>query len=193
MAPDLALFLSVVTLFYCLILFQAPQKLFRDSDTGWHIVTGEKILTSMRLPRQDPYSFSRAGQPWVAWEWGSDCLMGAAYRLAGLSGVVWLFALAIAAVTWLWVQLSWAAAGNFLITCLLASPMLSTANLHWLARPHVFGWIFLVALIWYFEARESDFRFGPRQAALLFFGAALWANLHASFFLAPLIALLYAA
>ena len=95
MIPDLALCLTVVTLFYCLILFNAPQKLFRDSDTGWHIVTGEKIVSTMQLPRTDPYSFTRAGQPWVAWEWGADCLMGVAYRVAGLSGLVWIFALAI--------------------------------------------------------------------------------------------------
>ena len=193
LAPDLALCLSAVTLFYCLVLFHAPQKLFRDSDTGWHIVTGEKIVTTMQLPRTDPYSFTRAGQPWVAWEWGADCLMGWAYRISGLGGLVWIFTLAIALVTWLWVRLSWAAGGNFFLTCALASPMLSTANLHWLARPHIFGWIFLLALLWFFESRGGDFRFGAREAAVMILGTALWANLHASFFLAPGIALVYAA
>ena len=88
LVPDLALCLAIVTLFYCLVLFNAPQKFFRDSDTGWHIVTGDKILTDMQLPRTDPYSFTRAGQPWFAWEWGADCVMGAAFQRAGLSGVV---------------------------------------------------------------------------------------------------------
>ena len=134
----------MVTLFYCLILFNAPQKLFRDSDTGWHIVTGEKIVSAMQLPRTDPYSFTRAGQPWVAWEWGADCVMGGVFRVGGLSGLVWIFAIAIGFVTWLWVRLNWAVGGNFFLTCLFASPMLSTANLHWLARPHVFSWIFML-------------------------------------------------
>ena len=193
LAPDLALCLAAVTLFYSLVLFNAPQKLFRDSDSGWHIVTGEQILASMQLPRQDPYSFTRAGQPWVAWEWGSDCVMGEAYRIAGLGGVVWIFALAIAAVTWLWVRLSWAAGGNFFLTCLFASPMLSTANLHWLARPHVFSWIFMLAAMWYLEIRETDPRFRARHAAVLALGTALWANVHASFLFVPAVALVYAA
>ena len=188
--PDLALCLALVTLFYGLILFDAPRKFFRDSDTGWHIRTGELILSNRTLPRTDPYSFTQTGEPWFAWEWGSDVLMGATSRLAGLTGEVWLFAVAIAAVTWLWFRLHWAIGGNFLIACLLAPPMLSTANLHWLARPHVFSWILLLVLLTAFETART--RFTWKHALILGLGAALWANLHASFFLAPLIAILYA-
>lgn len=187
--PDLALCLSVVTLFYGLIVFNAPQKLFRDSDTGWHIRTGEKILNTGQLPRADPYSFSRAGEPWYAWEWGSDVVMGAAYKFSGLSGVVWIFVLAIAAVTWLWFRFNWALGGNFLIAALLAAPMLSTANLHWLARPHVFSWIFLLVLLAAFETART--RFTWKHATAFGVSTTLWANLHASFFFLPLIAVLY--
>ena len=195
LVPDAALFVSIVTLFYCLILFNAPRKLFRDSDTGWHVITGEKILEESQLPRTDPYSFTRAGQPWVAWEWGADCLMGAAAQRAGLTGVTWMFVVAIAAVTWFWFHLNWVVNGNFLFACLLAAPMLSTASLHWLARPHVFSWILMLACLWFFE--NSDFRsqspFRVRHAAVVFFGAALWANLHASFLFLPVAAAVYAA
>jgi len=65
-APDLALVAAAVTLFYCLFLFQGYQKLFRDSDAGWHTRTGEAILATGQPPRTDPYSFSRPGQPWFA-------------------------------------------------------------------------------------------------------------------------------
>ena len=44
--PDLAFATACVTLFYCLFLFQGYQKLFRDSDAGWHIRTGEAILAT---------------------------------------------------------------------------------------------------------------------------------------------------
>ncbi len=181
--------LAVFTLFYCLIFFDAPRKLFRDSDTGWHIRTGEMILTSHALPRADPYSFTRAGEPWFAWEWGSDVIIGAADRMAGLPGVVWLFVISIAAVSWLWFRLNWTIGGNFLIACLLASPMLSTSNLHWLARPHVFSWIGMLILLTAFETARM--RFTWKHALTIGFGTALWANLHASFFLVPLVAVLY--
>src|SRR4051812_46018845 len=63
--PDLGLVVSIVTLVYCLFLFDGWQKLFRDSDTGWHIRTGETILSTRALPATDPYSFTRAGEPWL--------------------------------------------------------------------------------------------------------------------------------
>ena len=85
--PDLAFATACVTLFYCLFLFQGYQKLFRDSDAGWHIRTGEAILTTGNLPRTDPYSFTRGGQPWFAWEWLADVAMGGIHRAFGLKGV----------------------------------------------------------------------------------------------------------
>ena len=74
--PDLAFATACVTLFYCLFLFQGYQKLFRDSDAGWHIRTGEAILNTGTLPRTDPYSFTQGGKPWFAWEWLSDVAVG---------------------------------------------------------------------------------------------------------------------
>lgn len=189
-APDLAFCVSLVTLVYCVFLFNAPRALFRDSDTGWHIVTGERIVMQHRLPHSDPYSFTRSGQPWFAWEWAADGAMGLVYRSAGLPGIVWLYVLAICAVTWIWFQVNWTVGGNFFLACLFAGPMLSTVNLHWLARPHVFSWIFLLASIWYFE--NAPVRFRLRDGALLVGLAVLWTNLHASFMLLPLVALIYA-
>jgi hypothetical protein len=189
--PDMATLMAVLTLVFCLFVFKGGSKLFRDSDTGWHVRTGERILTMRALPRSDPYSFSRPGAPWFAWEWGSDALMGLANHIDGLRGVATMFALAIAAATWLWFRLHWAVGGNFFLACILMPPMINTASLHWLARPHVFSWLFLISAIWY--AERAPKRFGFAQAASIAGATALWANLHASFFFAPVIALIYAA
>ncbi len=190
--PDLALFASLITLFYCLFLFEGYQKLFRDSDAGWHIRTGESILATGALPHADPFSFTRGGQPWFAWEWGADVLTGAAFRWAGLSGVTFVYALAIAAGVWLWFRLSWVLEGNFLIACLFAAPMLSTANIHWLARPHVLSWLFLLVFLIGVEKGERS-TLGGNQLLAAAAVTALWANVHASFFFAPLICGVYAA
>lgn len=189
--PDVALVAATVTLFYCLFLIQGYQALFRDSDAGWHIRTGEKILATGTLPRTDPYSFTRAGQPWFAWEWGADVLAGAAHRAAGLRGVAGLYGVAIAAGVWLWFRLHWAVEGNFLVACAMAPLLLSTCEIHWLARPHILGWLFLLgAVLW---AETADKRSGWRAAFMLAAFMALWANVHASFFLGAVIAVLYVA
>ena len=184
--PDLAGILSILTVFLCLFFFDGTQKLFRDSDTGWHIRTGDAILAGGGLPRTDPYSLLRNGQPWLAWEWGSDLLMGAVHRADGMSGVALLYAVAIGLCTWIWLQIHWAASGNFLIAGAMTTLLLSTANLHWLARPHVFGWLFVLCALWYAESLSER----PRLLLAALFSAA-WANMHASFFLGPAIALVY--
>jgi hypothetical protein len=189
--PDVAFAASSIALFYCLFLFNGYQKLFRDSDAGWHIRTGEHILATGALPRVDPYSFTRAGEPWYAWEWGADVVTGIAHRSWGLAGVAMLYALAIALGVWLWFQLHWTLRGNFLLACALAIPLLSTCNLHWLARPHIFSWLFLLAAVIFCE--KAPERFNRRVFWTIVLFTACWTNIHASFFFAPLVALIYAA
>ena len=128
------------------------------------------------FPRTDPYSFTKAGQPWFAWEWAADVAAGAVHRAAGLRGVALFYGLAIAAGVWMWFRLHWAMGGNFLLACGMAPLLLSTCNIHWLARPHVLGWLFLLGMVWWCERGG-----GAWGAALI---AAAWANVHGSFLLA---------
>ena len=172
----MAMAAACVTLFYCLFLFQGTQQLFRDSDAGWHIRNGEAILATGTLPHTDPWSFTRGGQPWFAWEWLSDVASGAIHRSLGLKGVALFYAVAIAAGVWLWFRLHWALGGNFLIACAMAPLLLSTCNIHWLARPHVLSWLFM---LWAMFPREPSLR-GTAAMTLL------WANIHPSFFFAAL-------
>ena len=144
------------------------------------------MLNSHTLPYTDPYSFSRANAPWIDWEWGADVCMGLTHRVGGPAAVAVLFASIIAMTTWLWWQLTWTLGGDFLVGWLLAVPMLSTTNLHWLARPHIFSWsLALLALILIESGVESWI-----AVALL---SVVWVNVHASFFLLPVMFLLYAA
>lgn len=191
LVPDLALSAALVTLFYVFFLFEGPTALFRDADAGWHLRAGQKMVATGSLLQADPWSFSKPGAPWIAWEWASDILTGQVQQFAGLSGVAAVYGLAIAIAVWLWFRLNWTVNGNFLIACLLACPMLSTINLHWLARPHVFGWsLLLLAVLWCERLPETLTRTNVAVAVGL---GAVWANVHGSFFLGPLVFALYAA
>ena len=183
--PDVAMLLSLLTILWCLLFFDGTRELFRDSDSGWHIRTGEAILEGRGLPREDMYSLTRQGRPWFAWEWGADVLMGAAHKLGGLAFVAGLYGVTLAACTWLWFRLNWAVGGHFLLACVLSIPLLTTSNIHWHARPHLFSWLFFIVTVVYFErARRSLW-----VVALL---GVVWANMHPSFFLLSVIALIYA-
>src|SRR5690242_15175768 len=92
---------GVVDVFFFVLLaavFVRPlglQALLADGDTGWHIRTGELVLASGRVPVADPFSFTRAGQPWFAWEWGSDVIFALLWRWKGTGAVAAFCALAI--------------------------------------------------------------------------------------------------
>ncbi|MCZ2151277.1 MAG: hypothetical protein LC126_26325 [Bryobacterales bacterium] len=188
--PDVSLVVAAMVLFYGLFFGDGAGKLFRDSDTGWHIRTGESLLKGNPLPRTDPYSFTMAGKPWFAWEWGSDVLLGAAHRWDGLRGVAVLISAAAAFSVWVWFHLHWKVGGNFFLACAMAAPMLTTMSMHWLARPHVFSWLLSLAAVLSLE--HTSARIGWRTGLAWFAAGALWANLHASFFFLPCLCFLYA-
>lgn len=189
--PDMALVFALAALFLLFFKFGGSTDLFGDSDTGWHIRVGERIIASRALPHADPFSFSKPGEPWIAWEWGADVLMGAAHGAAGLAGVAMLYGLAISAAVWMWFRLNRAAGGNILIAGVLFFSMLTVTTIHWYARPHVLSWLFLLGTVWLCERMPHRVRW--YQLALAAFAAAVWASIHASFFFAPLILLIYAA
>ena len=84
---DLAFLTPTLVLFWCTT---GVGWLLTDSDTGWHIRTGEWILKNSRVPVTDIFSFTKAGQPWFAWEWLSDVLMAVVHAHFGLAGIVLL-------------------------------------------------------------------------------------------------------
>src|SRR5438045_4010679 len=98
---------------------------FIRDEQGQDLVEYALIVAAVGLatgafPRTDPWSFTRAGQPWYAGEWLSDVGTGAIHRSLGLTGVALFYGVAIAAGVWLWFRLHWALGGNFLIACAMA-------------------------------------------------------------------------
>jgi hypothetical protein len=188
--PDFAFALTTVMMLYCLTNFGGLQMFFRDSDSGWHIRNGERILDTGAVPRQDPYSFSKPGGAWFAWEWLADVAMAKAHRWDGLRGVFYLYLAVLCLVCWLWFQLCWVAGAWFLPAGAAMWVMLSTCTIHWLSRPHLFGWLFLLLAVLLAEtAPRLTGRWWHPAVAI---AAWLWANLHGSFFLGPVILGLYA-
>jgi hypothetical protein len=64
-----------------------------DPDYWWHARTGQLIVESGSVPTTDPYSFTAAGQPWVAHEWLTEVLFYAVQHQFGYLGNVVLIAL----------------------------------------------------------------------------------------------------
>ena len=73
--PSLADFAFLMPIAFLFGRMDGIKTLLSDCDTGWHIRTGEWIVANHWVPARDIFSFSKAGDPWFAWEWLSDVLM----------------------------------------------------------------------------------------------------------------------
>lgn len=154
--------------------------LLRDPDTGWHIRSGELIWATKELPRSDPFSYTRHGQPWYAWEWFYDAVIAAIHHDSGLNGVVLSTAIIIGCTFALLFQSILRRCGNLAVAGALTMLAFTAAQVHMLARPHVLTWLFTV--LW----MESLFCFddGQRSALLRLPPLMLlWVNLHGGFIL----------
>ena len=74
-----------IFLFWSLLAGSLSNRPLADPDIGWHIRTGEQILTTHSLPRTDPFSSTMQSQPWFAGEWMYDIVLGILYHAGGLN------------------------------------------------------------------------------------------------------------
>jgi hypothetical protein len=159
---------------------RASGALLDDADTGWHIRNGEFILATRSVPRTDSFSYTRAGQPWYAWEWLYDAAIAAIHHFAGLNGVVLFTAVIIAGTFALLFHFVLRRSGSFAVAVGLTLLAAAAAQVHMLARPHVLSWLF--TLLWL----EALYRFEEgKRAALLWLPPLmlLWVNVHGGFIL----------
>ncbi len=177
--PELSDFYVVVAPLLAALVAAASPAVLNDPDTWWHVATGESILNHGAIPKQDVFSFSAPGIPWSAHEWLTEVLLQLAHRLAGWSGIVLLTGIAAGgALAVVAARASRALAGAPLLVVTLLSYSLIAPSL--LARPHIFGLLFLA--IWtsgLLAARDADRAPSPFLLPLML----LWTNMHASFLL----------
>ena len=165
----------------CMLAFGPMSAgLLRDADTGWHIRSGELILATGAIPRTDPFSYTKHGEPWYAWEWMYDVVIAAIHHVSGLNGVV-LFTAAVISITFaLLFRFILRRSGNLAVAAFLTLLAMAAAQVHMLARPHVLSW--LLTLLWV----ETLYRFEDGEGSVLLWLPPLmllWVNVHAGFIL----------
>lgn len=149
-----------------------------DGDTGWHIRTGEYILDRHSVPAADLFSFSKAGQPWFAWEWLSDVIYGFLFRGIGLKGVVLLSGLTISLTAAILLRYMLWRKANLFISLTVTLFCASAASIHFHARPHLFTLLLLVVSMWTLDRDRANH---GRVVWLLIPLTTLWTNLHGGF------------
>ncbi len=174
--------LIFVALLASLVFTPLSVKLLGDAGIGWHIRTGQEILATHAIPRVDPFS-AQIRKPWVAWEWLYDVLVGGLELSAGLNGVVWFTAVVIAAVFAALFRLLVKRGTDVLVALLLTLLAMSASTIHFLARPHVLTWLFVLVWLWMLNSRELAVERSGRCLWLLPLLMLIWVNVHGGFLL----------
>jgi hypothetical protein len=162
-----------------LIFLSIGEILLRDSDTLWQIRIGQWITEHGAMPYTDVHSFTRLGEPWMSSSWLSQVLYAIAYGSLDWSGPVVLTSLAIGATVTIFIYLldEYVDRTRSILLVTLAVLMSTT---HFLARPHMLAFPFMVTFLGGLIA-AADRRSHPSW--LLLPVLALWANLHGGFVL----------
>jgi len=163
------------------------KTLLSDCDTGWHIRTGEWIVANHLVPAHDIFSYSKAGDPWFAWEWLSDVVFAWLNAFGGLQAVV-LFGILMICVTFMLLFRLVRKNSNPIVAIVVTLLAAAASSIHWLARPHLFTLLFLVLFYGALErVRQGRTHFGRVPVlAVLPVVTVLWTNLHGGFFVGVL-------
>jgi hypothetical protein len=152
--------------------------LLLDSNTGYHIRTGDFILEHKTIPYGDIFSFSKAGQPWFAWEWLCAVLFALLYGAGGMKSLA-IFCGAVIALSNLVLlrHMIWRGA-NALVAIGVLHLVIAASSLHYLARPHVFTFLFLAICLWLID---QDRQRPSARIWMLVPITVVWVNMHGGF------------
>jgi hypothetical protein len=166
-----------ISIFLCLALSKG-QGLLADGDTGFHIRAGEYIINTLSVPKYDLFSFITPTLPWTAHEWLAEVIMAFLHSSFGLTGIVVFFSLLIALVHYLLFRDLRSSDGNIFIAAGITILVITTSQIHWLARPHIFS--LLIMVVWYRILDNYQYR-EKNQLFLLPLLMLLWVNLHGGY------------
>jgi hypothetical protein len=166
----------VIVLFIGLFAMAARNVL--DPDVWWHLKTGEWIVQHRAVPHTDPFSYTRAGQPWTVHEWLCQVAIYGLFRWTGYTGLIIAFAAIISAAFFpLYLRCR---AGPVASAAMTAWGALATAVV-WGVRPQILSLLLLSVWLLILERSEKN----PGLLWLTLPLTVLWVNLHGGVILGP--------
>lgn len=152
-------------------------------DLAYHLRAGAEILDNRAIPTADSWTFTAFGAPWTDQQWGAQVLLAAIYRLGGWTGLVILRAALIALIFGCLFGIGWRRGLGMRRSAwlTLAAFLISAVALG--LRPQLLGMaLFALALLLLTDRRAHPGRLWAIPLIVL-----VWANIHGSFFLGPLV------
>ena len=152
-------------------------------DLAYHLRAGEMFLDTGHIPTTDTFTFTASGAAWLNQQWGAQVILAAVYRLAGWTGLALLraalvglaFGFLFEACRRRGVDLrraAWLTIAAFVVSAVALA-----------LRPQLFG----MALMTLTLLLVADRRAHPARLWAVPVVVMIWANMHGSFFLGPVV------
>lgn len=162
-------------------LFILPNLFFADGSTGWHLVAGNHILETGKIPYTDLFSNTFPDKAWVAYEWLFDVALAFLVKVGGTNLSAVVLASLISFVFLAVYDRCRKEGASIAVSSTLVTIAILNSCMHWLARPHIvtFWGVFI------FSTTLEDFYRGTissrRMQISLALMMLLWVNCHPAF------------
>jgi hypothetical protein len=155
-------------------------------DLAYQIRAGQIMLDSGHLLRTDVFTFTEFGRPWLNQQWGAQILLALLYRGGGWATIA-LARGAIASTSFWLLYVSCRARGASIRSAAwLSLGGLLVAIYGFVPRPQMFAFLLFAVTIAVVANRAHH----PKLLWLLPAVTLIWANLHGSFVLVPIVLVL---
>lgn len=160
-----------------LSIFVMASRFSLDSDSWWHLRTGQWIVENGQIPKSDPFSFTRQGELWryPSAAWLSQIAMYGLYARFG-PGLLNLYVAAL--ITLAFVFIYFALSGGIFTRAFALILAAAASGVYWAARPYLTTFVLTAVFLWILE----DFRW-KRANRLLWLPLVMvaWVNRHPGF------------
>jgi hypothetical protein len=152
-------------------------------DLTYLIRAGDGILDTGVIPSVDTWTFTAAGLPWVDQQWGAEVIFAAVFRLGGWTGLVLLRAVLVAIIFGCVYSICRRRGLPVRNAALLTLITFAVTAVALGLRAQTFGMAFFAVTLLLVTERRAH----PRLLWAIPPLVLVWANVHGSFFLAPLV------
>ena len=156
-------------------IFTMAVRVPTDTDTWWHLRSGEYILRTHSIPRHDLFSHTMAGKPWIDHGWLAQIAIYLLYTAFGYAGL----GLALAAVVTLaFVLVFLQSEEDLYLRAFITVLAAITSAVVWIARPQIVSFLLTAVfsyILYLYKRRGRDYLF---SLPLL---TVIWVNTHGAF------------
>jgi hypothetical protein len=171
--------LLVAVLFVAIFAMVASRGQPADTDTWWHLKSGQLMWDTGQILRADPFSHTAAGVPWIDHGWLVQVILWPVYQAAGLAGLsLWLAVIVTAAFALVYLQCE----GRPFVAAFATLLAVLASAVIWAVRPQIVSFL-LAAIIAYlldsYRRTGNSRRLWPIPLLVV-----VWVNCHAGFVVA---------